>query len=209
MKIYSTLLFVFLFVGFSYSQEKVTQADLTKLKGWMAGAFNSKEQSKNDSDFFEIHLHMKPIWADRKDGFWLYVEQAIISALDKPYRQRVYNVNVLNDTTIVSKVYTFFGSGQRFAGEWKKENPLQNLTLDSLEDRKGCSIFLKKSKDNYFFGSTNKNDCESNLRGAKYATSKVKITEADLNSWDQGFDENGKQIWGAVKGGYQFIKQKE
>ena len=189
------------------AQQNVDVSDLKTLNNWMSGTFDSEEQAKNDTDFFKIHLHMKPIWKDRTDGFWLYVEQAIASALNKPYRQRVYNVKVLNDTTIISKVYTFYGTGQRFAGEWKKDNPLEKLTTDSLEDRKGCAIYLKKKSKGEFVGSTNKNDCESNLRGAKYATSKVSISEKLLVSWDQGFDANDKQIWGAVKGGYQFVKK--
>ena len=51
------------------------------------------------------------------------------------------------------------------------------------------------------------NGCESNLRGAKYAASRVTLTEHLLASWDQGFDETGKQVWGAEKGGYRFVKE--
>jgi len=29
-----------------------------------------------------------------------------------------------------------------------------------------------------------------------------------LRSWDQGFNEKGEQVWGATKGGYEFIKMK-
>jgi hypothetical protein len=191
----------------SYAQKKVSEKDLAVLKKYMSGVFDSKQQSQNDSNYFEIHLHMKPIWTERTDGFWLYVEQAIVTALDKPYRQRVYNVKVLNDSTIVSKVYTFKGSGLRFAAEWKKDKPLSTLTVDSLEDRNGCSIYLHKKSKKEFYGSTNNNDCESNLRGAKYATSKVVISPKLLSSWDQGFDATGKQVWGATKGGYLFVKK--
>jgi hypothetical protein len=42
------------------------------------------------------------------------------------------------------------------------------------------------------------------LRGASYATSKVTIEEGLIISWDQGFNEEDEQVWGAVKGGYEF-----
>jgi hypothetical protein len=190
-----------------YAQQKVTDNDVKTLSNWMTGAFDSKEQARLDSNYFEIHLHMKQIWKKRDDGVWLYVEQAIVTALDKPYRQRVYNVKKINDSTIVSKVYTFYGNANRFAGAWKNKKLISKLTPDSLEDRKGCSIYLKKNNKGEFTGSTNKSDCESNLRGAKYATSKVTIKEDLLVSWDQGFDAEGKQVWGATKGGYQFVKK--
>jgi len=28
-----------------------------------------------------------------------------------------------------------------------------------------------------------------------------------MNSWDQGWNDAGAQVWGATKGGYSFLKQ--
>lgn len=193
---------------YGLAQKKVNSQDLLVLKSYMSGAFSSELQSKNDSDFYNIHLHMKPIWDDRKDGFWLYVEQAMVSALDKPYRQRIYHVSLLNDTTIVSKVFEM-KSPLRFAGAYKNVELLKALTIDSLEARAGCSILLHVQDNGSFVGSTQKQDCLSSLRGASYATSEVIINKTMLLSWDRGWDTNGKQMWGAVKSGYQFVKQKD
>jgi hypothetical protein len=206
MKLVITSLILLLMHNCSEAGEKISERDVTILGQWMSGSFDSKFQAESDSDYFEIHLHMKPIWRNKKDGVWLYVEQAIIGSLEKPYRQRVYHVYKQNDTTIISHVYTL-KNPLRFAGEWEKENPLQNLSVDSLEDRKGCSIYLSKTTDGKYVGSTKDKECESNLRGAAYATSKVTITQKLLESWDQGFDYNSKQVWGAIKGGYKFVKK--
>jgi hypothetical protein len=62
----------------------ITQADLSSVVRMMAGEFSSEEQSKTDSAFFHIKLRMKPIWKKNKDGYWLYVEQTLASAQDKP-----------------------------------------------------------------------------------------------------------------------------
>jgi len=83
------------------------------------------------------------------------------------------------------------------------------LTPDSLSTRKGCSVFLKKTDKTRFEGSTKERDCESDLRGAKYASSKVTLTSESLESWDQGFDADGKQVWGATKGAYVFLRDKK
>ena len=45
------------------------------------------------------------------------------------------------------------------------ENPLTELTPDSLIERDGCSIVLKNYGD-YFEGSTVEKKCSSELRGA-------------------------------------------
>jgi hypothetical protein len=188
------------------SQQKITNRDLKALYSLMSGFFSSEEQSKQDSAFFDIRLHMKPIWKSRKGEYWLYVEQAMASVLDKPYRQRVYNLKIENDTTIASLVYSFKGNALAYSGEWKKDKPLEGLQLDSLEARQGCIIYLHKTAANQFDGSTHKSDCSSNLRGASYATSEAHIRKDGMLTWDRGYDNKDKQVWGAVKGGYKFKK---
>ncbi len=204
-KIYLSLL-IGLFALSSQAQEIVNQNDLKRLYNLMKGFYSSEAQSIADSAFFDIRLKMVPMWQDY-EGYWLYVEQAMAGSEDKPYRQRVYSLSIKDDTTIESRVYTI-KNGAQYYGEWKKYSPLQNLTLDSLEERKGCSILLHKIERNYFVGSTFEKDCESNLKGASYATSDVSIEYNQLNSWDRGFDINGKQVWGATKSGYVFLKYK-
>jgi hypothetical protein len=202
----NSILLLLLIIPFCVcAQKKLGQSDIDLLKNYMTGSFTSELQSKNDSDFFDIHLQMKPIWEERKDGFWLYVEQAIVSALEKPYRQRIYHVNLLNDTTIISEVFEM-KSPMRFAGAYKNAALLSSLTTDSLEARAGCGILLHVRSNGTFVGSTKNNDCLSSLRGASYATSEVVIHKQLLVSWDRGWDATGKQVWGAVKSGYQFVK---
>lgn len=50
--------------------------------------------------------------------------------------------------------------------------------------------------------------CSSLLRGASYASSIETATPKQILSWDQGFDKNGKQVWGPTKAGYVFDKLK-
>lgn len=186
--------------------QKQDQDDLQLLLSWMTGSFSSQEHAQADTNFYDIRLHMVPIWPQRTDGKWLYVEQAVADHQDKPYRQRVYLLTQVNDSTFQSKVYSFTDP-LRFASEWQKENPMATMTPDSLIEKQGCSIFLvKKEKDNAFVGSTVDKNCMSSLRGASYATSEIIITEAGLSTWDRGFNENGEQVWGSIKGGYLFVK---
>ncbi len=208
MKHFVVLTATFFITFASIGQQKIADNDLDELKSRMVGAFSSEMQSKSDSDYFNIHLHMAAIWPDRKDGYWLYVEQAVAQALKKPYRQRIYHVYKQDDETLVSKVFEI-NTPLRFAGAWSNTDLLKGLTTDSLIDRQGCAIFLHKDKDGNFSGSTPGKECLSSLRGATYATSEVVIYADKLVSWDRGWDKDGKQVWGAEKGGYQFIKQKE
>jgi hypothetical protein len=179
--------------------------DLSLLVSYMEGSFSSEEQSKADTNYFDIRLQMKRIWTDRADAIWIYVEQAVSSKLDKPYRQRVYRVLPLKDGTIESVVFTF-PDPLKYAGEWKKDEPLLDLTPADLILRVGCSVFLSKVGDSSFVGSTRDKGCESDLRNAKYASSEVVINKDGMKSWDRGFNENDEQVWGATNGGYVFKK---
>lgn len=171
----------------------------------MIGQFSSREQSIRDTSYFNIALSMSRIWVDRKDGIWLYVEQAVASQLEKPYRQRVYRLTHPSKDTYVSDVYTIKGAAD-VIGLRNDVAKQQLLTFDKIEMKEGCSVVLTQRADQYE-GGTVANHCPSDLRGAKYATTKIVLKPGELYSWDQGFDANGKQVWGATKGGYVFVKE--
>jgi CpeT protein len=170
----------------------------------MTGSFNSAEQATADSSYFNISLHMYPIWTER-EGNWLYVEQALFTMQDQPYRQRIYQVERLADNTFQSKVYTL-PEPEKFIGKWNTPSAFDELEPSMLEEREGCAVFMTQTGKNRFEGATNEQDCGSQLRGASYATSKVQISPGRIESWDQGFDAEGNQVWGATKGGYIFKK---
>ena len=174
-----------------------------RLVRWMAGSFSSRAQSVADTSYFDIRLEMKPIWTDRTDGAWLYVEQAAASALARPYRQRIYHVTADSGGVFRSAVLEL-PSPLRFAGAWKNPALLAALTPDSLVAREGCAVLLRAYGNQAFSGETPGHECLSNLRGATYATSKVRITPTSITSWDQGWNAEGKQVWGAENGPYRF-----
>lgn len=184
------------------STEELAQVDLIDL---MTGSYNSKKQSEADSAYYDISLHMYPIWTSR-EGNWLYVEQALASTPDEPYRQRVYKLEDQENGSVKSIIYTL-DDEERFIGKWESPEFFSQFTAKSLlTEREGCAVLMKRIDADTFEGSTQGKDCLSTLRGAAYATSKVKITASLVESWDQGFDDSNEQVWGAVKGGYIFDK---
>ena len=171
----------------------------------MTGSFNSHEQSIADSNYFNISLHMYPIW-EEKEGHWLYVEQAMYSRQDQPYRQRIYQLEKLEDNLFVSHVY-LIADEENAVGKWKEPTHFKTLTMDNIIKKEGCEVILNKMDDGSFRGSTMDQKCKSTLRGASYASSIVQIQPDKLISWDQGFSSDHKQVWGATKGGYIFVKE--
>ncbi len=183
------------------------QEDINKtneLLGLMAGSYNSEKQSKVDTTYYNISLHMYPIW-EEDDGSWLYVEQALNDKQEAPYRQRVYKVEHVSENKFKTTIFKL-KEEKNFIGKWKDVGYFDQFNTSILEERSGCEVYLTKNKDGAYEGSTLDDNCKSTLRGASYATSKVTIKKDMVYSWDQGFDQDKKQVWGAEKAGYAFDK---
>lgn len=183
----------------------------------LTGAFSSAAQSAKDPEnYYDIRLHAVRVWASRTDGTWLYIEQATAKMMDRPYRQRVYRLTEPTKGTFRSDVYTL-PDAKAAVNCWKDAGALKSvfegLTPEKLTLREGCSITLTwkaleggAEGEGAFVGGTSGTDCSSDLRDAKYATSEVTIMADQMISWDRGYDAKGKQVWGASKGGYVFVK---
>lgn len=188
------------------SKKSQGDQDLLQLRAYMTGSFNSAAQAARDTNYFDITLHMFPIWPKR-EGHWLYVEQAVTANQGKPYRQRVYKLEKRDAQTFASHVYTIKAE-KDFVNAWQSPEKFEALSSDGIELKAGCEVVLKK-EGGLFTGATGDKTCPSELRGASYATSKVTVHPDKILSWDQGFDAEGKQVWGATLGGYEFLKKKD
>ena len=181
------------------------EPDLATLTDWMSGSFSSAAQAEADSAYYDIRLEMVPIWTDREDARWLYVEQAVAGMTDRPYRQRVYRVSAGEGGVFESAVYTL-PDPAKYVGAAGEEFPLRDLAPGDLELREGCTVFLKLDGKDRFTGGTEGRGCLSGLRGAAYATSEVVVGPGRIESWDRGFDAEGAQVWGAEMGAYVFLR---
>jgi len=205
MKIFLLLLLTSCSLG-KQIPEAQNDPDLAQFASLLSGRFSNAAQAAGDTAFFHISLVMTPIWPERRDGVWLYVEQAMASKPDKPYRQRVYKLTHPSKNLYRSDIYTV-KNAKEFAGLQSDRNKKQQLTPDSIELKDGCEVILRNRKGTYRGGTSGKN-CSSDLRGASYATSDITLKEGELFSWDRGFDAAGKQVWGSTKGGYIFVKER-
>lgn len=190
----------------AFSQSLLSTSDVDTLRSYMVGSFSSQAQSQQDSSYLNVHLNINTVWPHRIDGKWLYAEYALAENLDKPYRQTVYHLFLINDTTIVCQPYELV-EPSRVTGAWHNPEKFNPLRIDSLKLLVGCSMSVHKSYDGFYYGATGK-ECTALRSGAAYATSELKIYQDKLVSWERGWDMYDKQAWGAANDGYIFIKEK-
>lgn len=179
---------------------------LDRLCATMAGHFDSADQAAADSQFYHISLSMVPVRLSDTVYRWLYVEQALGSSPDKPYRVRLYRLEAMSPGRFVSRVYTL-NDETGYEQAWK--NPKRKAALDTaaILERAGCAVFIREKGDGVYEGATAVGTCESSLRGARYASSEVWFDATEMRSWDRGYDAFGNQVWGAVSGPYIFKKR--
>lgn len=170
---------------------------------WLCGSFSSGGQSSRDPRFREILLEVVPIWPDRRDGPWLYVEQAAATSPALPYRQRVYQL-LADGEGVLSLVYEIPGDPLLFAGAWRAPEQFSSLEPALLLSRDGCGVRLRLAGPERLIGGTEGTLCRSSLRGAAYATSEVTLTPQWMETLDRGFDASGVQVWGSEHGPYRF-----
>ena len=181
--------------------------DVRQVADWMAGSYSSAGQAAKDPQFRSVVLRVAPMWTDRPDARWFYVEQAMSNAQDKPYRQRVYRLTDSGDG-VQSMIYELPGDPLTYAGAWKDQKPLNQLLPEMLVPKVGCAVTLKRKDASSWNGGTEGTGCPSSREGAAYTTSEVTLTPTELRSWDRGFDAQGKQVWGSTAGPYVFVKEK-
>ena len=212
MKVMSILLacsMVIAFAPHALAEEQSPEAGgCEMLVDLMTGSFSSAEQAAADTAYYDIRLEMVRIWPERSDAHWMYIEQAVANHTDAPYRQRVYRVTEVEPDLYRSEVFAL-PTPEDFAGEWLSKDPLRDLTPDDLIPREGCAVYLRREECGEYVGSTIGQGCASTLSGAAYATSEVMVGPGRIESWDRGFDAEGKQVWGAEKGAYVFLRHEE
>lgn len=183
----------------------------------LTGRFDSSAQAASTPDYFDIHLAICAIEAPGLGKHVLYVEQARADKLAEPYRQRLYVVEGGERGEVISRVFEFTDP-KPFTGFCDKAAAERPAYTEGLAAEKvGCAVHLREMSYNSdesglgerpagFGGGTIGDGCPSSLRGATHATSTVVLTAAGMQSWDQGFDATGTQVWGATAGPYHFLR---
>lgn len=179
--------------------------DVDRVMEMLTGRFDSSAQSQTSPSYFAVQLHMCPLDLPDLGERVLYVEQAMMTSLDAPYRQRVYVLSENEDEgTVISASYTLL-QPERFVGTCRGEDVPRINILDT-ELRSGCEVVMRAEGEGYT-GSTIDKNCGSTLNGATYATSELSLTSDSFSSWDRGYDAMDNQVWGAEAGPYVFDRK--
>lgn len=204
----SILLAAMLCLGFSpRAQPQNASEDLKKFCLWLQGTYTTSAEAQKDTSRSDVTLRILQLWESRTDAYWFYVEQAMTNKQEKPYRTAVLRITEA-EGKIESKNYKL-PHKEFYYGSWKEPSNLSRKISDtSIAPDAICSIYFKRKNRKKFTGGTGEAKCPNSRKGAKYFTNECSLTESVFYSWDRGWSEDGKLVWGPEDKGYEFIKVK-
>ncbi len=134
------------------------------------------------------------------DSVYLYQEQALISKLNQPYRQRILEIKPSRDT-VESRSYKLV-NGSNWINLCNKPDSQRVLRPADIGEAV-CSVFLRPIENGYR-GETPPQGCRTNARGAVKITNTIILHSEGMDTYDRGYDSKGNQVWGAQGESYQY-----
>lgn len=199
-------------IGTLISSPTIAMADsyVTDVARRLVGTMDSSNQAVEDPRFFDVTLlHCAVgVRGGRSDARYLLLEQAVSVSQERPYRVRFLEISEPGDgdddaqETDVQIVSYQPIDGSRWIGLCDRAPRQRQLDVAALGAPR-CTVRLEKQDDVYAGGAL-PGECQSGLRGAAYVTSEVRLGRDWMESWDRGFDSEGRQVWGSRSGPYRF-----
>ncbi|GHA41212.1 hypothetical protein GCM10007103_23290 [Salinimicrobium marinum] len=179
------------------------ESEEEELHGYFQGTFNSKEQSQQDSTYYDITINIVPIWEESED-YWVYAEQALSNSVENPYTQKIYRIDRDEEEGLIMESFEI-DNPKEYHGGWKASEIFDSLSPEDLIPMPGCTIYFRK-KDDKFLGETRGKECISLSTSSHYSTVQLIISEDKLISWGRGYNVEEQQVWGKLEEGYHLKK---
>lgn len=188
--------------------QPIGKGDLIEYGKRLNGKFSSAQQNAEEPYFDKVFYNA--INYKLVDTLWIYMEQG--TDISKPYRQRVYVITILNDTTLQTKYYalkdakSFVINNQKDFNIEKFKERLSKITIGDLIYMNGCDNTIHKGEDGNFYSKNEGSNCGGSYNGATYTTSEFRLYTNMIVSWERGWKADGTQAWGSSRGFYYFRK---
>lgn len=152
------------------------------------GHFSNVEQVENGISLGEPEQEfiITPIFKNRPDEFWVYLEFFSPGLISKPIDQRIEQYKRIHRDTFVMEVY-YIKEPDKYINEWKKENPFEDLSIknDLIRDER-CDLYIVPDFDKkHHFTTLPPEEVTCQMRGAQGA---AKYVDLFFDLSDKGYN---------------------
>lgn len=195
--------------------------ELVALARYLAGEFDNQAQAFAEPAWY-VHLRLwqRPVPANlfSEDSITLFAEQANFMTLDRPYRQRVLQLQSVGSgsQTQLQVRYYMLKDPAAFRGACRNRDLLSRLTPAELEFLPGCTLTVTQqplAAGAYHFKAFLPADarcCFTYQGETRQVSLGFEATPTQLLTYDKGIDPvTGQALWGAILGPFDFTKSQD
>jgi hypothetical protein len=209
MKLYHLIAIIIFLASCSRNKvipSKTYKNNFEEVSDFISGHFSNKSQSKTDTLFKNMELHIVPIYMNTDSIKWYYAERCLADSPKKPLEQIIYKLEVASNGIKLN--FYDLPNKKPYVQAWKNPSMLNNNLSSSLRKKQGCAIFFNKKTKGVFTANTYGKNCRNLFMGSLYATTRILIDKDGMQLWERGYDEKDKLIWGPKRKGIMFEKIK-
>lgn len=193
-----------LFSSFAYSS--IFKSENTQLlTQWLSGTHSSTNDEIQGRGV-SIDLDIFPIWQDRPDGEWLYMESRVAGSSNKPFRQRILQLVATPNNLI--RLYSYsIPRASDFAGAYSAPQILTSLTQSQLSISNSCELLIEFKVSGTFVGETDPNTCMLSNHNTSIITATFTVSPLNMTFLDGGYDKFGNLVPGRLDAPVNFLKR--
>jgi hypothetical protein len=186
-----------------FADEEMTQVATALTGSWLCPKVPNAGAAGEAAD---VAMSVAPVSSKDLPNL-LYAELARADALNRPYRQAVWQLHRVNGKLRLKTMEFRRVRGEMLsaAGLWAAPDQFPAIGSEDLVTT--LDIELSKTKDGKGWTGKTPHSYPTSMGGAIEMTSEMTITPDSFTTSDQGFDASGKLAWGPDKaGGFTFKK---
>ena len=164
---------------------------------WMVGHFVTLIVAEDDSASENLQRVVVPIWLDRRDGPWLYVEEAKVAQPDDPTSQFIMNIRLGFHGQIQCEIYDLPHDRAVHANAWNESDVLNSISPQQCDYRSGCTVDMHLYGQDVYVGSTSGGGCPDQYLNGSFMTIHQQIGALSMTRWVRGFTDDGELLWGS------------
>lgn len=167
------------------------------------GNFTNTAQSRRDSEYAPLALHLRRIWPERTDACWIYLELSSARTALEPVCQRV--LRVYNSAgQIRCEPSAVPGDGHAFIGAWGDPDLFAQTTPEMLAPVESCAFVLASAGTDQFAGTIEHCPCGAAGSGV-LINCELRVFPGRIEAQPRFTKSDGTPIGTALGGPFEFI----
>lgn len=174
--------------------------EVVQLVEWMSGSYENVTRVGQEAEKPPQRMLVMPFGTPASSERWLYAVQWTPGG-KRAVRRLIYRLHRAGQQVIAADLFELADPNR--LPVVPEQAALDTLTRGDLRRRDGCRIWLSRDGLSYS-GGTRGHDCATQYRDASRIRIELVVRENEIVEWLQGFDEQGRRLWGGDAGARVF-----